>query len=56
MNKFKKDLQVSDEIKEVIKRVEEVYKQQCREMPEEDKKSLEIFLKKLKERRKNNER
>ena len=54
MNKFKKDLQVSDEIKEVIKKVEKVYQEQCREMTKEDKESLARFLKSLKGE--NNER
>lgn len=56
MNQFKKDLQVSDEIKEVIKKVEEVYQEQFRVMTQEDKESLARFIKSLEERRGNNER
>lgn len=56
MNKFKENLQVSDEIKEVIKAVEQVYQKHCREMSKEDKESLGRFLKILKVGENTNER
>ena len=50
MNKFKKELQVSDKIKETIKAVEKIYRNQGREMSKEDKENLEKDLKRVLEK------
>ncbi len=44
---FKESLRLNKEIQEAINAVSEEYKRQCRILEDEDKKKLEIYLRKL---------
>lgn len=56
MNKYKESLKVSEDIKEAIKSVEEIYRSQARVMSKEDKERLESYLRRVSEKNKREEK